>query len=326
MRLVKSLAFALVTSAAVMTAPLAEAADFVLKAAHNADTSEPGHVSTVEFGRLIKEATKGRVEVQVFPNGQLGSERELMEGLLLGNVDVIKPASPVVGNFVPEMNVLNMPFLFRDEAHLEKVMVGPFYEKLSQLMAAKGFRLIGMHTTGTRHIMSKKPIFSIEDLKGLKIRTQENPAQVFAFNTFGANATPIAYTELYGALQTGVVDGAEAANTNYHAKKFYEVAPYWALVGWMTLANPFMMSEKKFKSFPADIQAALLDAGKKSGEHNRALYTRSDNEKLAELLAAGVKVTMINPVPFRTASKKVYERFLKTDADRELVRLIEETK
>lgn len=322
----KFMALAVLSSSLFLAPYSSIAADYVLKLAHNADTSEPGHVSSLEFARLMKEATNGKVEVQVFPNGQLGSERELMEGILLGNVDIIKPAIPVVGNFVPEVNVLNLPFLFHDEAHLERVLAGPFSEKLYEIMAAKGIRLLGMHTTGVRHIMSKKPIFGIEDIKGLKIRTLESPAQVFAFNTYGANATPIAYTELYGALQTGVVDGAEAANTNYHAKKFYEVAPYWALIGWMTLANPLIMSEKKFRSLPTDVQSALLEIGKKSGAHNRALYTQSDNEKLSELLAVGVKVTMVNPGPFREASKKVYERFLKSDGDRELLRLIEATK
>jgi hypothetical protein len=126
-------------------------------------------------------------------------------------------------------------------------MDGPVGQELNGAMQKKGFRLLGFYEAGIRHIMTKKPIESFEDLQGLKIRTMQVPAHVASFNAFGANATPLAYGELYGALQTGVVDGAEAANTNYNSKKFYEVAPHWATVAWTALVADLIMSEAKFQ-------------------------------------------------------------------------------
>lgn len=299
--------------------------EIILKLAHNADTSEPGHVSSLELAEAVKTATNGRVEIQVFPNGQLGNERELIEGLLIGNVDIIKPQSGVLSNFVPESSILNLPYLFHDAEHMETVLSGPFVERLSVIYSEKGFRLLGFHTTGVRHIMSKTPITSISDLSGLKIRTIENPVHVSAFEAFGASATPIAYSEMYGALQTGVVDGADAANTNYYAKKFYEVAPYWAMVGWLTSLNPVIMSEQKFLSLPEEVQAILLQEGAKNGRDNRLLYAKSDAKVLEQLVDEGVKVTEPDVAPFREAAVGTYDEFLKTDRERELLDLVQES-
>ncbi len=206
----------------------ATAATIILKAGHSANPDEPYHVGLLEFARIVAEKTNGQVEVQIFPNNQLGNEKEMIEGLLLGTLDITVPSNGVVTNFVPELGIFDLPFLFRDRPHMYKVMDGPVGQELNGAMQKKGFRLLGFYEAGIRHIMTKKPINSFEDLQGLKIRTMQVPAHVASFNAFGANATPLAYGELYGALQTGVVDGAEAANTNYNSKKFYEVAPHWA--------------------------------------------------------------------------------------------------
>jgi TRAP-type C4-dicarboxylate transport system substrate-binding protein len=218
-----------------------------------------------------------------------------------------------------------MPFVFRDSDHFDAVVEGPLFDRFSELMAAKGIRLLGMFSTGERHIMSKEPVLGLDDLKGMKIRAIKNPVHVAAFNAFGANATAIAYTEVYGALQTGVVDGADAANTNYHSQKFYEVAPNWAVVGWLYFANPLIMSEKTFQSLPPDQQTALLEAGREASRLQRRLTNDSNKAKLAELEAAGVNVTFPDPAPFREASKIVYEEFLKTDVEKELLAQIQAT-
>jgi len=127
---------------------------------------------------------------------------------------------------------------------LIKVLRGPVLQEINTIVAKRGIRLLGVYNVGVRHIMSKKPVKNIADLEGLKIRTMQSKYHMAAFNAFGANATPISYAELYSSLQTGVVDGAEAANTNYFEKKFYEVAPYWGQLGWTILTAPIIMSEK----------------------------------------------------------------------------------
>lgn len=296
-----------------------------LKFSHGTNEQNPHHLGAVRFAELVKENTAGEIDVKIFPNSQLGTGKNVVEGILFGTVGISQPASGVIANWVPELNVINMPFVFRDSAHFDNVFEGPLFDRFSELMAAKGFRLLGMFTTGERHIMSKEPVFSIDDLKGMKIRAIKNPVHVASFNAFGANATAIAYTEVYGALQTGVVDGADAANTNYFSQKFYEVAPYWAVVGWLNFANPLIMSEKTFQSLPEGQQKALLNAGKEAARIQRQLTNQSNSDKLAELQAAGAKVTLPDPTPFRTASSVVYEEFLKTDAEKQLLAEIQAT-
>ena len=297
-----------------------------LKAAHSAALDEPYQIGMADFAKRVSAATGGKVTVAVFPNNQLGNERELIEGLPLGIVDVAAPANAVLTNFIPDLVTLDLPFLFRDQAHLERMLNGPLIDVIGEAAAKRGYRVLGLYTAGVRHIMTKKPINSLADLKGMKIRTMQNPAHVEAFKALGANPTPLAYGELYGALQSGVVDGAEAANTNYHAQKFFEVAPNWAMVSWTVLISPLIMSEARFKSFPADVQAALLKAGRESAVVERAEYARSDAERLETLKKTGVKITSPDLASFRAAVNKVYGDFVKTDTQKKILEVIQAAK
>ena len=308
---------------AVSAASPAMAQNFTLKASHSAATNEPYQMGMEDFARRLKESTQGRVSVNIFPSNQLGNEREVTEGLHLGLVDVTSPANSVLTNFVPDLMALDMPFLFRDEAHAERMLDGPLTDAAADVLAKKGYVLLGLYTAGTRHIMSKRPINTLADLKGLKIRVMQNPAHIETFKMLGANPTPLAYGELYGALQSGVVDGAEAANTNYHAQKFYEVSPNWSLVSWNVLVSPLIMSASKFKAMPPDIQKALMEAGRASAKVERAEYLRSDKERFAALKAAKVNVTQPDLKEFRQAVTSVYDKFIKTEAQKKLVSVIQ---
>ncbi len=295
----------------------------VLKAGHSANANEPYHLGLVEMARIVNEKSDGRVEIQIFPAMQLGSEKAMTEGLLLGTIDIVVAANGSATNFVPQLGVLDLPFLFRDREHMYKVMDGPVGQEFEKSVELRGFHLLGFFDAWVRHIMtSKKPINTYDDLAGLKIRTMPVPAHIASFNAFGANAVAVDYGELYGGLQTGLVDGAEAANTNYDLKKFYEVAPHWAQIGWVILVADVLMSEKKFRSLPADIQEILQDAGRQSAVFERKAYADSDNNLLDILQSKGVKVTYPDPAPFREASKAVYDEFVKTDKDRELLNAI----
>ena len=272
----------------------------------------------------MEKETNGEVEIKIFPNGQLGSEKETIEGLKLGTVDITSVSNGNLTNFVPELGIFDLPFLFRDRPHMYKAMDGSPGKKLSKAMSKKGFRLLGFYEAGIRHIMTtSKPINSIDDLKGLKIRTMGVKAHVASFNAFGAKATPMAYGELYGAMQQGVVDGAEAANTNYNSKKFYEVAPYWAQVGWTALVADLIMSEKAFKALPKNVQAALLKGGLASAAAERKAYSDSDNSLMGSLKAKGVKVTKPDPKPFVAASKAVYDEFVKSSSSKSILKSIQ---
>lgn len=304
------------------------AADIVIKAGHDNTVTMPYHLGLVKFKTLVEERTGGKVEVKIYPNAQLGDEMQMIKGILTGSLDMCVTSSSKLVNFVPEIKIFTMPFLFDGGEHLDAAMRSPEVAGiLSEITASKGFYVLGSFSAGVRHVLnSKKPLFSMDDLKGLKIRVMSNPVHVAAFRAFGANPSPISYSELYGALQTKVVDGAEAANTNYYGKKFYEVADYWAMIGWLNIMAPVIISEKKLQSLPEDVRGVMIQAGLEAAEYQRELYIQADKENFWNLLAEGVKVTYMDPTPFREASKQVYDEFLKTDQEKKLLEAIKAAK
>ena len=297
-----------------------------LRFSHTSPTNTINHRAFEFLAAEVDKETKGDIKIRILPNAQLGGEKDQIEGLLLGTSHGAMPSVAVLANFVPELNVLNMPFLFRDLDHFEKVWSGPFFERASGFASAKGIRLLCGATTGLRNLMSKKPIFGMEDMKGMKIRSVQNPIYIASFNAFGALAAAIPYPELYQALQSGVVDGADAANQNYYDERFYEPAPYWAVVNWSIFSNPFIMSEKSFQALSPDNRKAMLAAGKRTCDYTNTAYREDTAKALFDLQQKGVKVTLPNPVPFRDASKKVYEQFLTTDTLKQLMAMVLETK
>ena len=302
------------------------AADIVLKAGHSQNAGEPMDKALHMMREHVEAATDGKVTIEIFPNMQLGGEVEMIKQVLTGSLDITSPSNAPLTNFVPALKIFDMPFLFRDEAHMIAVLRGPVLQDINEIVATSGIRLLGVFNVGVRHIMSNKPVRTMDDLKGLKIRTMQSKYHMAAFNAFGANATPISYAELYSSLQTGVVDGAEAANTNYFEKKFYEVAPYWGQVGWTILTAPLIMSEKKFASLPSDVQQALLEGGNKAAAWEQDYYASVDQGRLDDVRNAGVSITKLDIAPFQKASEKVYAEFLTTDDERRILKMIQDTK
>jgi tripartite ATP-independent transporter DctP family solute receptor len=294
------------------TQPAAQGQKVVLKASHSAAPTEPYQVGLEAFKAEVEKATNGQVEVQIFPSNQLGNERDVTEGVKLGTVHVQAVPTAILTNFVLEFAIFDLPMLWKDRQEMYKAMDGELGKALSETALQQGFRVIGWYEAGVRHIMTRnKPINTIADLRGLKIRTIQSQVALDAFQAFGANPTPIAYGELYSALQQGVVDGAEAANTNYVAQKFYEVAPYWAEVGWWIIAVPVIMNEKTFSSLPKATQDAILTAGAKSSQVERENYQKQDAEALQKAQQSGAKITITRPdrAPFIEASKKVWKQW-----------------
>jgi tripartite ATP-independent transporter DctP family solute receptor len=295
----------------------------ILRAAHSTNVDEPYHQGLLEMARIVRERSGGRVEIAIYPSMQLGGEKAMLEGLLLGAIDIVVTANGSVTNFVPGMGVLDLPFLFESRDHMYTVLDGDVGDELAKRLEARGFQLLAFYEAGVRHIMTAdQPVHSIDDIRGLKMRTMPVPAHIASFNAYGANAVAVDYSELYGGLQTGLVDGAEAANTNYSNKKFYEVAPYWAQLGWVMLTADLLMSGERFQSLPADVQTLLKEAALESALYERRLYAESDNSLLGYLKEQGVSVTYPDPVPFREASMQVYDEFITSDEDRALLKAI----
>ncbi len=311
---------------ALAAGPVLAAAEIVLKAGHSQNAGEPMDLALKMMKEHLEEATNGKATIEVFPNMQLGGEVEMIKQVLTGSLDITSPSNAPLTNFVPELKIFDMPFLFRSEDHMLKVLRGPVLGDINEIVSKRGIRLLGVYNVGVRHIMSKEPVESFDDLAGLKIRTMQSKYHMAAFNAFGANATPISYAELYSSLQTGVVDGAEAANTNYYEKKFYEVAPYWSQVGWTILTAPIIMSEKKFSSLPEDVQEALLEGGHKAAVWEQDYYASVDKRRLQDLEKVGVKIRVLDTAPFHEAAKKVYAEFLTSEDEKRLLKAIQETK
>ena len=296
----------------------AKAADITIKAGHTNVTGSIQDMGLQKLRDLVKEKTGGKVTIEIFPNGQIGDEAQLVEGTLLGTVDMAMTSNSILSNYVNDLRVLDMPFMFDSVDALSTALEGPAKELMQQAAQKAGFRLIGSYSSGIRNLMTKKDIHSMDDLANLKIRTMQQPMHIAAFRAYGANPTPMAYGELYGALQSGVVDGAEGATSDYDAQKFYEVASHFSLVGWLNLTAHVFMSETKFESLPADVQTALLEAGEESAAWQRHYVVEQDQPLLADLKKKGVTIIEPDKTEFRKASQALYNKFLETDSQRAL--------
>ena len=271
--------------------------------------TEPAVQAANDFKKEVEEKSGGSIVVEVYPDNQLGSERDVIEGLQLHTVEMVDPANAVLTNFIDELSIFELPMLFENKDHVYAVLddIGMSYADKCE---AQGFKLLGWFDMGSRNIMTvKKPVESMADLSGLKIRTQESTANMAGFTAFGAAPTPMAYNELYTALESGVLDGAEAANTNYYLKAFYEVAPNWAIVGWLECVNPVLMDLQFYENLSDDQKAIVDEAAGNMVKQERELYAKSEDDYLKELEAKGVNITYPDREPFKEASKKAYDEF-----------------
>lgn len=296
----------------------AQSAEITIRAGHTNVTGSIQDMGIQRLRDLLEEKTGGKATIEIFPNGQIGNEAQLVEGVLLGTVDMAMTSNSLLSNHVNDLRVLDMPFLFPDVQTLSAALEGPAKPLIRQGAANSGIRLIGSYSSGIRHLMTKKDIESIDDLANLKIRTMQQPMHIEAFRAYGANPTPLAYSELYGALQSGVVDAAEGATSDYNAQRFYEVASHFSLVGWLNLTAHIFMSEAKFASLPADVQQALLEAGEESAVWQHQHVIDQEQPLLEELRAKGVSIVQPDTTPFREASQPLYDRFIETPTQQAL--------
>ena len=269
-----------------------EARRITIKASTSTAVNEPAVKGLEIFAEEVQAATGGRVGVEIYANNALGNERDVIELTIIGAVELTTPSNAPLATFAPEMLVFDLPYLFRDRPHMYEVLDGPIGRRFEGPLAERGLVLLGYFEAGLRHLMTRdRAIERTEDLAGLKIRTMENPLHLRAFEAFGANPLPMAYGEVYTALEQGVIDGAEAARSNYFSKRFFEVAPNWSEIGWMYLVQPLVMSERFFSSLSPEDQAAVRAAARKAVEAEREEYQRQDAEAFAKLEAAGVRFT-----------------------------------
>lgn len=299
------------------------AQDHVLRIGHTNAAGEVQDMGLQKMKELLEEKTDGAATLEIFPGGQLGDEAQLIESVMLGSLDMSMTSNSLLSNYVEDFKVFDMPFLFPTISGLGEKIDGN-WQMLETSANDSGFELLGVFSSGIRHLMTKEPVETIDDISGLKIRTMQNPVHVEAWRAYGANPTPMSYNELYGALQSGVVDGAEAASTGYDGMKFYEVAPDFALVGWMNMAAPIVMQKAAFDALPAEIQTALQESGQEAAQWQRVYVEEQEEPLLEKLEAAGANITRPDPAPFREASQALYESQLTTEGQQALMKALTE--
>jgi tripartite ATP-independent transporter DctP family solute receptor len=287
------------------------AAEFDLVEAHTTTADHPYTLGMVRYADLVKVRTKGRVAIQIHHSRELGDEREVVEGLQLGTIQLTVTSTGPLGGFVPEINVVDLPFLFRDANHAYTVLDGEIGRGLLNKFEAVGIKGLAFWENGFRHITtSKKPVRVPGDLKGLKIRVMENKVHQAAFRQLGADATPMAWGEVFTSLQQGLLDAQENPIPIIYTFKLNEVQKYVSLTGHVYSPAPLLMSKKTWDRMPPDIQKIMLDTAGEVAKYQRGLIREQEEKQLGELKAKGMSV-IENPdrVAFREAMKPIFEQF-----------------
>ena len=281
----------------------------VLKVAHNGPELHPFQKGYETFKEVLEAETDGAVEVQIFPNSQLGSEEEGTQMVKLGLI-AANAASTAGGlsTSVPEAELFNLPFIFRDLDHCYSVIDGPIGQDLARTVEEKlNCLVLGYWFSGIRNVWnSKRPVLSPDDLRGIKLRVMSSPMLIESFNALGAQATPLAFGELYSALQTGVVDGGETDHFDLLYEKFHEVTKYVSYTNHMFLVIALIFSKKIYNKLPPDVQDAVLKAGKASVNAEREAMDALTESALQELKELGIEFYEVDKAPFREKLERVY--------------------
>jgi TRAP-type transport system periplasmic protein len=243
------------------------------------------------FAKEVEKRTQGRIKIQNFYSGSLGGERESIEAVQLGTQELTFSSTGPVPNFVPEARIFDIPFLFRDKAHARAVLDGPIGQAMLAKFDAKGFKALAWGENGVRHMTnSKRAVNTPDDLKGLKMRTMENPVHIAAYKGFGIVPTPMAFPEVFTALQQGTVDGQENPLSVIMAAKFDQVQKHLSLTGHVYSPCVMLMSKGVFDKLSAADQAAFMEAAKEAVKANRARVDEDDAKGAAELKSKGMSV------------------------------------
>ena len=303
----------LLTIAAALAAAFAGAvhAQTEIKFGHVGEPASLFTASAEEFAKRANARLGAKAKVVVFGSSQLGSDRELLQKLKLGTIDMALP-STVMSSEADLFGVFEMPYLVKDRAHMRRIESEVFWKTLAPAAEAKGLKVIAVWENGYRHITnSKRPINTPADLQGIKLRVPEGKWRVKMFQAYGANPSPMKFSEVFTALQTGVMDGQENPFTQIFSAKFQEVQKFLSLTGHVYTPAYVTVGAKKWASLPADVRGTLEAVAKETQSYVYGEAEKGDSELLGKLRAAGMQVNTPNKDAFIAASKPVYEEFAK---------------
>ncbi len=290
----------------------ASAQNIIIKSHDTHPAGYPTVAAIDNMGKKIEAATNGRIKFQMFPGAVLGQEKEAVEQVQLGAIQMARISLGVIGPIVPEVNVFNMPFVFRDEAHMRKVIDGPVGDELLAKITASPARLValGWMDGGSRSLYTKKKVTTPADLKGVKVRMMGNPLFVDTMNAMGGNGISMAYGEVFSALQTGVIDGAENNPPSYFTANHYSTpAKYYAQTNHLIIPEIFVMSKVTWDKLSDADKALVKKLSREAQMEQRALWDKSVAEYSGKLKAAGIEFVTVDQKLFFDATAPVRAKY-----------------
>lgn len=304
----KKIIVATLTAASLVALPVS--AQQVLRLSHNAAAGNPKADASLLFAKLVEEKTDGRIKVEVGGSAQYGDDLESLTNMRLGTLAFSANSQGTTSTVVPQFAVIGLPFMFRDLDHAYAVVDGPAGDKLSELAREKGLEVLAFWDNGIRHVSNnKRPIVEPTDLAGIKLRTPPDPMTMDIFSALGANPMSLAFSELYIALQQGVVDGQENPFMNIYSSKLHEVQKYISLTGHKYETTPVLASKIVFDRFSDEDKKLIREAAMEAGVFNRQKSREADENLRATFLAAGVEINDINRDAFVEKMQPVYDKW-----------------
>ena len=302
-------------AAALSTGAAVAQQKIVLKATDVHPLGYPTVEAVVRMGQRLEKATNGRISIQMYPSMQLGGEKEMIEQAQVGALQIARISLGPMGPLVPELNAFNLPFVFRDPAHMTKVVTGPIGdEMLKKLSEHPTSNLIGIAwmTGGTRNVYSKKPVRGMDDLKGQKIRMMGNPIFVDTMNAMGGNGVAMGYDQLINALQTGVVDGAENNEPSYSSGQHYRYAKYYSMTQHLIIPEILVFSKRTWQTLSKEDQDLIMKEAKAAQTEQWKLWEEFEQKSITDMKSNGVEIIKVDNAAMADVVKKsVYDKHAK---------------
>lgn len=281
----------------------------VLRLAHGLDVTHPVHRGLERLGEVADSISNGQLQIAIYPNGQLGSESQCLELLQLGSLSMTKVSAAVMERFAPAYSVLSLPYLFPDRETSFRVLDGPVGQEILSEGTEARLRGLTFMDAGTRCFYTKEaPVSSPEDVEGLKVRVQSSPMAIDLIKSLGGSPTPIAYGELYTALQQGIVDAAENNLPSYYTSRHYEVCPYYSYDHHTSVPDVIVIGTHTWNRMSEEERGWLREAAKIATDFQRLAWQAAEQEAIEELTKFGVTFQQVDVAPFREAVEPMYEQ------------------
>ncbi len=283
-----------------------------LKVGHVLAPTHPYQLGLEKFSQLVDEKTAGAVKIDVFHSSQLGNEREMIEGLQLGTLDMTVVSTAPLSGFSNQFLVFDLPFIFKTPEGAHATVDGPVGQEILKTLEGKGIIGLAYWENGFRHVSnSRQELISPADVKGMKIRTMENKIHMASFKVAGADPTPMAFGELFTALQQKTVDAQENPIPVFYTSNFFEVQQYLSLTGHFYAASPFLVSKAVWSKLPTDQQQAIKEAAEEARDYERDLIRKMNQELIEDLISKGVTISEVDKGEWTKAMLPVYKDFEK---------------